>query len=147
MQITKRFDEMVDWLTSNYAYGHLDEIPDSFLLAILSDLRLSFAFSSMCYQASRTQSDNIEELLVTHSVTARELIVTHCRVRFWLIVERLHRMGRVKLDSDLLLKELASPKHTARVLTLEGQPLKGQVVETETGIINIVGEEINLCQK
>ena len=119
-------DEAFDWLTSNYEYGHLDEMPESVLLAVLRDT--SWAL--------------VMKVVFTKQFPAQEV---HCvRMRQWVVVERLRRLGKLRIAEDKLIRELAEDDPGSVLRMPDGGEFWGNVVEVSPGRVNIVGEEIPL---
>lgn len=137
---------MVEWLLGNYAYGHLDEVPDWVLGAFLRDRSIAEWFAFLIYQVGKTKTDSPEELAAVYChIDVLKVFQAQCRVRAWVIAERLRRMGKLGVDGDVLIKELGSLEYHGKVYMPDGGPFTSKIVEVEPGIVNIVGEEINLC--
>ena len=141
---TEDIDAMMEWLLGNYAYGHLDEIPDWVLVAFLRDLRLGEYLACVICHFSETKTDSVEELAAVKVDVLKVLRAQGC-VRAWIVAERLRRMGKVNIAADILIKELATLEYRGKVYTPDGGPFTAKIVEVMPGVVNIVGEEINLC--
>jgi len=145
---TQDFNAIIEWVLANYSYGHLDEMPDCYLITMLKEPELSYHFACLFFQASRTKSDDVEELLVAHDdATVFDIISSKLRVRGWAILERMRRLGKVQFSHDVLIKEMASLDAGGCVLKPNGEPFTLSIVEVQPGVINIVGEEIDLCKE
>ena len=130
---------VTQWLADNLNYGHLDEIPDDVLLAVLGDLIVGAAVAAqMCV----VFNDGM-------AVTDRDVEKAAILLRCWMIVERLRRMGRLILTADVLIKEMVSAcpwDYGAFMSALDGSPFTFKIVETQPGVITLVGEEIDLLK-
>lgn len=149
MPMTETNLEMIaEWFMSNYAYGHLDEIPDCFLITVIQQKNIAFLLTDIILTASMTKTDSIEELINCNQNMPIDVNLFHrayLQIRAWMLVERLRRLGRLKISQDLLVKELATKVPAYGVVrNLDGTPFTSSIVETSTGVVNIVGEEINL---
>jgi hypothetical protein len=122
------YNAMIDWVHANYAYGHLDEMPDDLLSELLRDRKESEVFAWNLF-ARCSPSKPVAAIL---------------RVRKWLVIERLRRLGKLG-TFDVLVKEMSRMNH-GNLTTPDGKPL-GEIVEVSTGTVMIVGEEISLCEK
>jgi hypothetical protein len=134
---------MVEWMLANFAYGHLDELPDDLLAELLRDLRLTKAFAYLCFQDEESLPAALQTQVDASWFKDPKRFQKLCRVRHWLVIERLRRMEKVG-KIDVLVKELATvvPCGLCRP---DGKPMGGTIVETSPGIVSIVGEQINLC--
>ena len=141
---TEDIDAMMEWLLGNYAYGHLDEIPDWVLVAFLRDLRLGEYLACVICHFGETKTDSVEELAAVKVDVLKVLRAQGC-VRAWIVAERLRRMGKLSIAADVLLKELASLDYRGKVFMPDGRPFTSKIVEVSPGVAYIVGEEIDLC--
>jgi hypothetical protein len=140
------FDSMAEWLIANYSYGHLDEIPDRLLMIVMKEPSMSLHFACLFIQASRTVSDDVEELVKEHSLSFDQVMTAAVRVRAWILLERMRRLGKVKFHSDVLIKEMAALNFYGHVSTFEGAKAFA-LIEVSPGVVNIVGEKIDLCKE
>ena len=140
-------DSMVEWLLGNYAYGHLDEMPDAMLIAFIRDRQVSQYLACLFCQVGMTKTDNVEELMAAYRELNADVVTkAQHRVRAWIIAERLRRMGKLRIDEDVLIKELASLECCGAIFMPDGSLLTARIVEVLPGVVTMVGQEINLCQ-
>ena len=135
---------------SNYSYGHLEDIPDCFLFAFLLYPNIAHPLTEIILTSSMTKTDSIEELISCNQnlqIDVNTFHRVHIQIRAWMLIERLRRLGRLKITEDLLIKELAvKPPSYQNVRNLDGTPFTSKIVEVTVGVVNIVGEEINLVE-
>ena len=120
------YEAMENWLLNNYD-GSLCDMPDSLLAELLGD---------------RAESGMFAWELFARSSPPR-IVEATARVRQWLIVERLRRMGKLGVTKDVPVKQLAVADPRGLV-TPAGEPFRGEIVEVSPGVVSIVGEEIRL---
>jgi len=147
MTDTKKQEEIFEWISSNWAYGHLDSIPDNILGTLIADQDLCLFAGEMLLGASMCkQPDDFHEFIQLREVPVKTLIDSAIRVRNWIISEKLRRMGKLKITVDMLLREIAS-KNVHGLARMDGKPFTGSYAEVRLGMVTFVGEEIDLCQK
>lgn len=139
-------EKVVGWFLEHVAWGHLDDIPDETLTLLLKSPDLSMAIAASLVSSAQCKvRDNPEELWVPRFIQADQLNRAMSKLRRWLVVEKLRRMGKLTILNDMLLTELIA-KEVDCLGDSAGNPLNGEFAETEAGKVRFVGREIDLCK-
>lgn len=133
-------ETVVDWFVDNAAWGHLDQIPDDVLQAVLEDNRLC----ELCMLATVAAfADRFVKDKESVPEAERKLVHAVFNFRSWCIAERLRRKNHLKIDEDILLLEMLTRMPDC-LSDVNGGKLDGCFVDVSKGKVTFVGREIDL---
>ncbi len=133
-------EEAVLYFFDNVTFGHMDEIPDEHLVALLEDCEL--CGKAMAIMVSGNFCADTEDPMVFAQFTSK-VIVSSRRLfivfRSWLFLERCRRIGKLGFDlPDILLKEMP---YNEEIFKSKNKEIWNGIKESVLATIKLKGEK------